>query len=165
MARRSRTHRTSWAIAAIALVVALAFCAGNGSASASASDVAKARGEGTDFYGLDFYFRAKDPADPSGDAMFETTSFGDFDGEVDCLNVKRRRAALSGPLENPNEGAGLTHFMIVMKDHHREAGDPPDVITTWLRNGPFDCETEGFGSFDDDVKPISEGRLRVVPAG
>ncbi len=136
-----------------------------GPASASQGAVVpKVRGEGTDTFGLDFYFKAKNHANASGEVGFETNSFGDFTGDVDCLDIKRRKAGISGELDNPNQGAGLTHFMIVMKDVHRKGSDPPDQIATWLRNGPFDCNTEPYGTLGDSLDDIAAGKIRVTPA-
>ena len=121
-------------------------------------------GEGKDTYGLEFSFRAKgSPTSASGQVFFETNSFGDFDGTVDCLYTVGPLAALSGSLDNPNTTSGLTHFMFVVEDkgatkpHKR----PKDEIVTWLRNGPFDCKTELAGSLADARKRIKKGEITV----
>ncbi len=145
----------------MATVMALVGLSGIASSASAAPTVAKVKGSGVDDNELAFEFRAKDPANPSGEAFFETNSFGDPTGQVNCLNVKRRKAAISGTIDNPT--SGLTHFMMIMKDNHRKAGDPPDLVTTWMRNGPFDCQAEAFGDLDNNMQDVIEGRLRVTP--
>ena len=120
----------------------------------------RANGEGVDAYGLEFDFHAHNALNPHGHAFFETNSFGDGEGEVDCLAVQGRRlAALSGELGTPLAG-GLTHFMVIANDRRARRGDR---VTTWLRNGPFDCATDGFGDLSDSLRKIRRGAVKVVP--
>ena len=144
----------------MAVVMALLGLSGAASA-APVGEPAKVRGAGVDEHGLAFEFRAKNQAAPTGTVSFETNSFGDPTGEVDCLHIDHRKAAIAGEIDSPV--SGLTHFMIIMKDVHRKKADGPDEIVTWLRNGPFDCEVDGYGDLAESLDPIQSGRLRVSP--
>jgi hypothetical protein len=142
-------------ICGVATAVAAVLLVGASPAAATAT-VPKAVGEGKDAFRLAFEFKAKDPAAPHGRAFFETNSFGDQAGDVDCLATKGRRAALSGELDAP--ASGLTHFMIIAQDRHKRR----DRVVTWLRNGPFDCAAEISDDLADSLKKIKRGSIRVV---
>jgi hypothetical protein len=120
------------------------------------------RGSGTYGNGLAFSLQAtRSPANTSGHVAFETNSFGDPEGTVDCLFTKERRAALSGTIDNPT--SDLTHFLIFAWDkgepkRHRRPKDEPAV---WLRNGPFDCAAEFDGDLAQSPQRIQKGDVTV----
>jgi hypothetical protein len=121
----------------------------------------KAFGKGVDTFRLAFAFKAKDPGSAHGHAFFETNSFGDQEGDVDCLEMRRHKAALSGLLDTPT--SGLTHFMLIVKDRNFRHPHRRDLFVSWLRTGSFDCHTEGFGdTFDESMKKIRKGNIFVV---
>lgn len=158
---RRRNAHSGRAVAALAMATVMALVGLSGVANAAPlGPDAKVKGAGVDDNALAFEFRAKSQAAPSGTASFETNSFGDPTGAVDCLHVNHRRAVIAGTIDNPT--GGLTHYMIIMKDNHRHPGDEPDEIATWLRNGPFDCEVDGYGDLAESLDPIQSGRLRVT---
>jgi hypothetical protein len=149
---------------ALAAVAAMAITAVAAPAALGDQQTPRANGEGVDHFGLAFDFHAHNPADPHGHAFFETASFGDAEGDVDCLEIRGRRAALSGELSAPGP-SGLTHFMVIANDRRDLHGETRDRTTTWLRNGPFDCATDGFGDLSESLKKIESGEVKVVPAG
>jgi hypothetical protein len=141
---------------AIVLLAAIALMALAGSADAAGALVAK--GKGRDGNGLDFSLRLKNGG---GSVAFETNSFGNHTGPIDCFAILGPLVMLAGPLDEP--GGGLTHYMIVAEDHRRLGGR--DELTTWLRNGTFDCETEVADPEPDSLvagrEPIERGKVVV----
>jgi len=152
-----RTFRRSIVSLALAASLTLALGVASGSANLPAP---KVTGSGKDGYGLEFSFRAATPAAPVGHAQFETYSFGEPEGDVDCLAIQGRKAGLSGEMETPT--SGLTHFMIIVNDRRKRDGRIRDRVVTWMRSGPFDCETEAFGSLSDSLKRLRKGDVRIV---
>lgn len=145
---------------ALAVLAALAVAAIAAPTALGDQTTPRANGEGVDAYGLEFDFHAHNALNPHGHAFFETNSFGDGEGDVDCLAVQgRRHAALSGEFDTPLAG-GLTHFMVIANDRRARRGDR---VTTWLRNGPFDCATDGFGDLSEGLRRIRRGEVKVVP--
>jgi hypothetical protein len=117
------------------------------------------KGEGKDANGLAFSFQARGtPTSATGRVSFSTFSFGNPTGAVDCHIRNHRRAALSGVLDQPV--SGLTHFLIIVKDNGPTEHRPKDEITTWLRNGPFDCAAELGGSLATTER-IRKGEITV----
>lgn len=151
--KRGRTATAGAALAAIALIAGAA-------PGTAAEGTPRAAGAGVDTHGLEFEFRAKRPNNPSGHGFFETNSFGSVEGDVDCLVIDRRHTALAGEISNPGP-SGLTHWMIIANDRRR-GGEIRDWIVTWLRNGPFDCATDGFGDLAQSLARIESGRVRIV---
>lgn len=146
---------------ALAAVAALAIAAVAAPGALGEQTTPRANGEGVDHYGLKFDFHAHNALNPHGHAFIETNSFGDGEGDVDCLEVRgRRHAALAGEFDTPLAG-GLTHFMVIANDRRARRGDR---LSTWLRNGPFDCPTDGFGPLSDSLAKIRRGEVKVVPS-
>ena len=75
-----------------------------------------------------------------------------------CLEVRGRRAALSGEIESPV--SGLAHYMVIANDRRKLDGQRRDRLTTWLSSAPFDCAVDGFGDLADDMRKIRQRRCR-----
>jgi hypothetical protein len=155
--RTARRVIVATAVSAIAVLLAAGAAVGK-----QGTRVPSVSGQGVDANQLVFWFRAMNADTPSGHALFETNSFGNPDGAVDCIEIRRRKAAIAGTMDVST--SGLTHFMLIFRDrprrpHHR----PRDLFTSWMRNGPFDCHTEAFGgTLDDSMERIRRGDIRIV---
>ena len=120
----------------------------------------KVRAEGKDTFGLKFDMKGKlKEGLSSGQVLFETNSFGDQEGEVKCVFVDRRRAVLTGPLTDPPNG--ITDFVVVLRDRHRDGKGKRDKIATFM-TGPKDCTTVGGEEpFKGSAEPIKKDKISV----
>jgi hypothetical protein len=122
------------------------------------------RGSGRDACGHAFTFRALgSPADVGGRMSWRMsfiTGPATITGQVDCLSVVGRRAALSGVLNQPVPIENLTHFLIVVEDH---AGNrhSRDESVAWVGTDPHDCAAELDGVLADKMKRITMGEIVV----
>jgi hypothetical protein len=149
---------------AVGVTLALAVVAGMPASIGNAGTPDhKVTGKGRDSQELKFEFKAKlKEGIPSGHVFFETFSFGDPEGDVDCVNVERHFAAISGVITTPPVSS-LTHFLLIMRDRRRDGDGKRDLYVSWMRNGPFDCndpeELDNLGG--DSLMPIKKGDLSV----
>ena len=144
-------------IALVALVVLL----GSAAPPAAAGErerVATGRGviDPADALPFAFEFKARGtPQRATGRATFQTILIDPIVGDVNCLAVKGKRAAISGKLRRSTPNG--RYFLLVVKDNGPAQDPPTDTLFVEATPELVRCEQ----ALDKTGEPIREGYIRV----
>jgi hypothetical protein len=97
------------------------------------------------------------PMDAKGHVRFNSASFGEARGEVDCLKVASNKAGIAGAFDDPPDEE-LPFFVVAVEDNGEPNGLTADrAVLVQSSEQPIDC---GF-SLVGFAAPIAQGNVVV----
>jgi hypothetical protein len=96
------------------------------------------------------------PKQAQGKVAFSTLLPQPITGQVKCLAVQGKRAAIAGKFDEPL-ASDRTHFLIVLQDNGPVQDPPVDTLHAEATNGLVGCKH----ALDQPGTPLREGNIRI----
>jgi hypothetical protein len=100
------------------------------------------------------------PTDAKGSVKFNSPTFGEIHGEVDCLTVSGYSAGVSGTITRPTD-TGFERFIVGIQDNGEPSSPVRDQAILILSTDPVVLPDCGLGDLLDGAPPIVQGNLVV----